>query len=61
MATVRGFPIRIKFITEQANFPEIVLDCHTLMDPYFELFERIKSCDRLCKILWVLFFMGEKF
>lgn len=54
IATVRGFPIRIKCICERAAFPDVNNAVHSLMDPYFDFFDRLKNSGRLKKILWVV-------
>lgn len=59
MAAVRGFTVRIKMIAAKGDFPDLCQLCHTLMDPYFEAFERVRSSSRLRTLLALILYVGN--
>lgn len=59
MATVRGFPWRIKYIAGKMDVTELCNGINSLLDPYFAAYERIKNSERLCKILWLILYVGN--
>lgn len=59
MATVRGFPWRIRYIASKVDVTELGNGINGLLDPYFAAYERIKSSERLRTILWLVLYVGN--
>lgn len=59
MATVRGFPWRVRYISSKVDVTELCTGINSLLDPYFTAYERIKTSERLRKILWLILYVGN--